>query len=1150
MTAPVIAAPPRPASPFKGLTPYTEEDAAFFFGRDEEIEVAIANLEARRLTLLYGESGVGKSSLLRAGVVHRLRESARRNLEEIGTPEFIPVYFATWRDDPLAALLEEIRRSVSAVLGEPAHEAPPSGRLDEALELWSTQAGADILVVLDQFEESFLYHERDQGMGTFAGELPRVVNSAGLRARFLLAIREDALAKLDRFKREIPTLFGTYLRLRHLDRNSARDAITRPIEEYNRLATASDEGVEIEPALVEAVLDQVTAGRVVLEQAAQGLAGGDGVAAGEERIETPYLQLVMTRLWKEEMRRSSRLLRLSTLHELGDAQTIVRTHLDDALGALTVDQQDLVADLFNHLVTPSGTKIAHTPSDLAAYTGRPLETIVPVLETLSSGQTRILRPVSSGEGPARYEIFHDVLAAAVLDWRARRIHGRLEREREAAEAEARHERRRARAFRALAGLATLLMVFSGALAVVVWQRSEHQARIDESREIAASARDLLDTRLDLAIPLALEAYDRAGTLEAQSTLLAATHRAARLVRLMRPDGTQPIWAAAFDPAGVHLATAGGGGLAIWDRAGRSIKRLQGKVTSFAFSPRGDLIVASSDDGLTLWETKTWASKRPFRAALNSTSVEFSSNGALVAALNANGLETWRVNGRRPKPVKWHAPVDVSNVAFSPTDPTLLAVVAGRERRLRLWEVGAPLPLASGPANIDALAFSRDGRLLALANGDQRIQLWSVVTHKAIGEARGGHTGPVVSLAFSADGKTLASGARDRSVILWDVARPEAPQRIGDPLRARSEVISKLTFTGDLLVVTSSGGTVTLWDARRHRGPFATIYIRELPSQSVLSPDGRLLASFDTATRTSIWDVGTARKYTIAEDVSVPVKFTLDNTKLLTLDSTGSAVRYRFWDVRTRRAIDLPPGVPGDANLALAGNGSFATEKNSTITLWDDAGNRLASTNAGGTVSSLAVSSDAKDLAWGYQDGRVGIWRPLEDRPPTIFPAHKSPVTKLAFRPDARLLAVASEDTTISLWDVESAQPTGTLVGHSEIVKAVAFSADGKTLASGAEDSTIRLWDVKSHRPLGEALLTPAPVSDVAFGPRGLVALTSDGTVVVWGTSLWSIERKTRNTLRTRLCGLIGEVDSTEWKNVLGEKSPHEPCAAGTPRRTG
>ena len=64
-----------PRSPFKGLAYFgdSETDWLFFFGRERESELVAANLMASRLTVLYGPSGVGKSSLLRAGVARRLR---------------------------------------------------------------------------------------------------------------------------------------------------------------------------------------------------------------------------------------------------------------------------------------------------------------------------------------------------------------------------------------------------------------------------------------------------------------------------------------------------------------------------------------------------------------------------------------------------------------------------------------------------------------------------------------------------------------------------------------------------------------------------------------------------------------------------------------------------------------------------------------------------------------------------------------------------------------------------------------------------------------------------------------------------------------------------------------------------------------------
>jgi hypothetical protein len=290
--------------------------------------------------------------------------------------------------------------------------------LGETLESGAKSAGGELILILDQFEEYFLYHSQEDGVGTFAVEFPRVVNRTNLRASFLISTREDALAKLDRFKGRIPNLFDNYLRIEHLDREAARDAIVKPLEEYNR-RTTPNYAVSIEPTLVDTVLSQVKAGQVMMGDAGRGALGA--VAAGE-RIETPYLQLVMMRLWDEERRANSQVLRMATLTRLGGAERIVRTHLDAAMNNLPSSDRQVAARIFRFLVTPSGSKIAHTAPDLAAYAELPLKSITPCLDKLSSGDVRILRPVTPPPDQpqvARYEIFHDVLAAAILDWRER-----------------------------------------------------------------------------------------------------------------------------------------------------------------------------------------------------------------------------------------------------------------------------------------------------------------------------------------------------------------------------------------------------------------------------------------------------------------------------------------------------------------------------------------------------------------------------------------------------------------------------------------------------------------------------------------------------------------------------------------------------------
>src|SRR5436190_2102788 len=91
-------------SPYRGLNPYLESHARLFFGRSIECETIISNLMGSRLTLLYGPTGVGKSSILTAGVAARLGQLEQGNLKLCGTPELAHVVFNQWHGEPLLAL--------------------------------------------------------------------------------------------------------------------------------------------------------------------------------------------------------------------------------------------------------------------------------------------------------------------------------------------------------------------------------------------------------------------------------------------------------------------------------------------------------------------------------------------------------------------------------------------------------------------------------------------------------------------------------------------------------------------------------------------------------------------------------------------------------------------------------------------------------------------------------------------------------------------------------------------------------------------------------------------------------------------------------------------------------------------------------------
>ena len=490
---------PPDSCPYKGLQPYTEQDQAFFFGRERDQQIIISNLYAAQLTVFYGASGVGKSSVLLAGALPLLKQE--RNLSV--------VVFRNWQDPNF--LLQLKQQTLAAVIAATNRKLSIdwSLPLDDFLCQLSQTSRGSIFFIFDQFEEYFLYNPPGPNSEAFEAEFARVVNRRDLNAHFLLSMREDGLSKLDRFQGRIPTLMNNMLRLEHLDPPGAKAAITRPLDVYNQRLTAGQSAVTIEPSLVEAVLDDMRGVKANPHTTAPGRLEELLSDTEATDIETPLLQMVLTRLWDEERAAGSGVLHLRTFEMLGRAENIARTHLDIVMSRLTEAERDHAANILRYLVTPSGTKIAQEESALASWTELSEEQTWSILARLSSADMRILRIIQAPGQPQLYEIFHDVLAQAILNWRRRYVAGqqeekirREEQERakkDQAEAERRLELERARRLRkAVIGLSVMLLVMIG---LVVWAyRQRSKAITAEAREVRAreTLKALMDKELDEA----------------------------------------------------------------------------------------------------------------------------------------------------------------------------------------------------------------------------------------------------------------------------------------------------------------------------------------------------------------------------------------------------------------------------------------------------------------------------------------------------------------------------------------------------------------------------------------------------------------------------------------------------------------------------
>ncbi len=413
------------ACPYKGLVPYSEDDYAFFFGRERETAIIIANLLASRLTIVYGNSGAGKSSVLAAGVAHQLRQNTLQNLSRKGKAGSLVVIFKSWREDAITSLKNRIIESATK---QKVGELPPNlseHSLSEVLKTISEKIGGNILLILDQFEQYFLWHPYDDPDDKFAREFLEALNTADLRANFLISIREEWYAQLDRFKGRIPNLYDNYLRIRFLDRNSSRVAIEKPLESYNInvLKEQTSKYFTIESSLVDQILDELESRLEPQSALGEGkpkiLEIESRISTSEPSIQPAYLQMVMTRIWNEEVSSNSNVLRKQTLEKLGGVQKIIKTHLDIVMKNFSSEECQICSEMFRYLVTPSGVKVAHTVSDLASYACIDKEQMTPVIVKLCSEEILREIPPSSRVNENRYEIYHDILGRAILDWQAR-----------------------------------------------------------------------------------------------------------------------------------------------------------------------------------------------------------------------------------------------------------------------------------------------------------------------------------------------------------------------------------------------------------------------------------------------------------------------------------------------------------------------------------------------------------------------------------------------------------------------------------------------------------------------------------------------------------------------------------------------------------
>jgi WD40 repeat protein/serine/threonine protein kinase len=456
------------------------------------------------------------------------------------------------------------------------------------------------------------------------------------------------------------------------------------------------------------------------------------------------------------------------------------------------------------------------------------------------------------------------------------------------------------------------------------------------------------------------------------------------------------------------------------------------------------------------------------------------------------------------------------------------------------------------ADVTALLFSPDGKLLVSAAKDNLVKLWDWQSGAEKLTLPKEHTNRPLALAMLSRGTVVASGGMDGRIVLWDLANG----RVRRVLDAQKEKILSMSAKsgGELLAAATNADKVWLWDMAKPEAPpvsidhaeFGTIY------DVALSPDGKLLATAAGEKTIRIWDVATRQHV-------CDLKGHTGNVARVVFTATGDRLISGGWDrsIRVWDISDVPDRVP--APMILRGHTSYLTalsvdrqgrqlvssSDDGTVRLWDlesqsaelvqpsggrqvhcmthsSDGSLLAMSGpdqvirlrneadgaivelAGSAtpVNALAFHPNNEQLAAGLEDGSITSWDINRKSPARMLQGHRRAVTGLAYSPDSRLLASSSEDGSVRLWNSATGDEVATLKGHDGAVHAVAFRPNGKRLVSVGADRTVRMWDVSHGQELFVLRGHADEVTSVAFdgGGNRFATGSKDRNVMVWDAS--------------------------------------------------
>jgi WD40 repeat protein len=1080
-----------PLTPYPGLRSFAKEDAAIFFGRGTDIRKLYTQLSHEQpVILISGKNGVGKSSLLSAGLAPRLEEAytvssctiesksvsetlseALNKLQiEIGL-EQLPINDKGSIHQKIAELQQSIITNTGVAKEILEHELSrliQRSAMEQLTycEQWiaiEEKTGKPLVVILDE-----LPHDPAAWKSLLDIMISIFEEKNTPRGKLLLSMNEESHGPF----RSVLQSAGfpyTELFLQPLSWDGIIEAIT---------------GISQSPItrdFYRAQIESTSASNLPVTLA------GD-LSDGDTTLVAPYLQVILSSLWKAATQINTQgpsltlhgyqqnmltgeimdtffMQQLTILKESNEAHVASGLALDllylhtSALGKSSVldaslrkqtydDRQEIVNALVRKCKALFLLSVTSADSTSLGHNLLAQVVIRHYSSSLNPGQqaARILNVRTSETSESAMSNW---LNEADLDAVEKGMAGmrslshdekvRIEFSR-AKKMQVQKDRERNRVIRI--ALVSVVAVFA-ALAGWQWYVANQRYLYSRAGELAFTAREILADDNTIALDVAHQAYATLG--ENSPPLVMQT-----LSDIFHTQDRRALYTANF-PHRERVFTA-------------------------VFSPDGRYVLTASEDGYAkLWDLKG-KELMSFPHEIEVTAAAFSPNGQQVLTITRTHVHLWEKDGKLTDIDS--IPETVTNLADFSTDGMKII-----PNTMKVDVTGYGFQVFSHRKENDQVIISKtQNRILVISNGvctlyDENEEL-----------LKDSFTSFVAQAVFSADGKqflTIAPDTMSGFITVWNAS--------GDPLysfRCKGTELNALFSPDNKSILTASNDySAKLWD-------FSHPFLHRFPKQSQAMntidyfPEGNtyVTTSFDSTAR--IWD-GNGHLIDVLRhgDVVTSAMYAPDRKYILTASRDSTA---RLWNPKEAKVITLRHGNEvTTAVFSHNGKTIVTSSRDSLLRLWDTDGELIQTYHLKDEVSSASFSPDDSHIL-AIAGNAITIMEIKSEKHYSFdYPAK---IYSASFSPDSKSIVTSSADSLVRIQSL-----TGELVStlrHFEKPKIADFTPDGQHIFTGG-GKLVKIWD--NNGILMDSLIHTDNVTSISVSPDGLEMLTTsmDHNAYLW-----------------------------------------------------